>query len=174
MISDLRNTGGSMKTPVTSGTLKQHLTYNWWKYILIVLLAFGLVDLLYSVTSYRPPREKTVGFYVYGYMNEEGLSAYMDNVRDTEMPDMEEMLPQLLVDDASYGPMQLMTYLAAGEGDLYLLPREQFLSYAANGSLIQLEDDAELLALFDTAGVFRRIRSQVSVNMPMRRMVICA
>ena len=153
MISDLRNTGGSMKTPVTSGTLKQHLTYNWWKYILIVLLAFGLVDLLYSVTSYRPPREKTVGFYVYGYMNEEGLSAYMDNVRDTEMPDMEEMLPQLLVDDASYGPMQLMTYLAAGEGDLYLLPREQFLSYAANGSLIQLEDDAELLALFDTAGV---------------------
>ena len=55
-----------MKTPVTSVRLKQHLTYNWWKYLLIVLVAVGLVDLVYSVTAYRPPREKTVGFYIYG------------------------------------------------------------------------------------------------------------
>ena len=142
-----------MKTPVTSVRLKQHLTYNWWKYLLIVLVAVGLVDLLYSVTAYRPPREKTVGFYIYGYMDEAGLTAYLDQVRETEMADVEEMKPLMLTTDSAYGPMQLMTYLAAGEGDVYLLPREEFLNYAANGNLVPLEDDAELIALFDSAGI---------------------
>ena len=142
-----------MKTPVTSQTLKHHLAYNWWKYLLIILLSVGLVDLLYSVTAYRSPRDKTVSLYIYGYMNESGLTAYMDYVRETEMSDMEEMRPQLLLDDATYGPMQLMTYLAAGEGDVYLLPRDEFLNNAANGALIPLEDDAELLSVFDEAGV---------------------
>ncbi len=142
-----------MKTPVTSGKLKQHITYSWWKYLLIAAIALGLVDLLYSVTAYRPPRDKTVGLYVYGYANEADLTAYLDNVRKTEMSDMEEISFLTLVDDETYGPMQLMTYLAVGEGDIYLLPREDFLNDAANGALVPLEDDAELLALFDSAGI---------------------
>ena len=142
-----------MKTPVTSRTLKQHITYNWWKYLLIAVAAFGLVDLLYSVTAYRPPRDKTVGFYVYGYVNEQELSAYMNHVRETEMSDMEDMLPVMMVNDDYYGSMQLMTYLAAGEGDVYLIPREEFLNYAASGSLIPLESDDQLISLFDAAGI---------------------
>ena len=63
-----------MKTPVNARTLRQHLTYNWWKYLLIAVLAFGLVDLLYAVTAYRSPRDKTVGLYVYGYLNETELN----------------------------------------------------------------------------------------------------
>lgn len=142
-----------MKTPITSRNLKQHFTYNWWKYLLIAAVAFGLVDLLYAVTAYRPPRDKTVGFYVYGYMNETGLTEYMSGVREAEMPDMEEMLPRLMIEDEAYGPMQLMTYLAAGEGDVYLLPREQFISYATGGSLLPLENEEDLIALFDAAGI---------------------
>ncbi|MBR6443363.1 MAG: hypothetical protein IKS46_06730 [Clostridia bacterium] len=142
-----------MKTPVTSGKLKQHLTYSWWKYLLIAVAVFGLVDLLYSVTAYHPPREKTVGLYVYGYINEPALTEYMDNVRKTEMSDMEELNYVTLMVDDTYGPMQLMTYLAVGEGDLYLLPREEFLSYAASGSLIPLEDDTELMDIFTSAGI---------------------
>lgn len=142
-----------MKTPITSRSLKQHFTYNWWKYLLIAAVAFGLVDLLYAVTAYRAPRDKTVGFYVYGYMNETGLTEYMNGVREAEMSDMEEMLPRLMIEDEAYGPMQLMTYLAAGEGDVYLLPREQFISYATGGSLLPLENEEDLIALFDAAGI---------------------
>lgn len=142
-----------MKTPVTPAGLKQHITYNWWKYLIIVVAAIGLVDLIYSVTAYRPPRDKTVTFCVYGYTDEQALSAWMDNVRETEMSDMEEMTARTMLDDSAYGPMQLMTYLAAGEGDLYLLSREEFLSYAASGSLVPLENDTELIAMFDAAGV---------------------
>lgn len=141
-----------MKTPVNAGTLKQHITYNWWKYLLIILVSLGLVDLLYSVTAYHPPREKTLGLYVYGVTTEEPLNTYLENVRQTEMPDMEEIRSLMMLVDDTYGPMQLMTYLAAGEGDLYLIPREQFLSYATSGSLSALDQDSELIALFDTAG----------------------
>jgi hypothetical protein len=141
-----------MKTPFTAGRLKQHLTYHWWLYLLIIAIGIGLVDILYSVTAYRAPREKTVGFYVYGYIDEPGLTEYMDHVRETEMSDMEELRPQMLMNDDTYGPMQLSTYLAAHEGDVYLLPREEFISYAYNGALVPLEGDSELISLFDSAG----------------------
>ncbi len=142
-----------MKTPVTARSLKQHFTYNWWKYLLIILLTFGAVDLFYSVTAYRPPEEKKIELYVYGLMNEEKLSAYMDKVRQTEMADMEEMTPVQMTDDATYGPMQLMTYLAAREGDLYLLPREQYISIAQSEALLPLESDQELMDLFNAEGL---------------------
>ena len=142
-----------MKTPVNARTLRQHLTYSWWKYLLIAAIAFGLVDLLYTVTAYRPPRDKTVGFYICGYANDTELNDYMENVRVTEMADMEAMSANVLTSDETYGPMQLMTYLAAGEGDVYLLSREDFLNNAMSGSLVPLEDDPELLALFDQAGL---------------------
>ena len=77
----------------------------------------------------------------------------MENVRTTEMEDMEVMTPLQLMNDSYYGPMQLMTYMAASEGDVYLLPRDEFVTLAAQGSLLPLENDKELMALFDQAGI---------------------
>lgn len=142
-----------MKTPVNSETLKQHFTYSWWKYLLLALLAFGLVDLLYTMTAYRPPENKKVEFYVYGMVNTEKLAGYMDHVRETEMSDMELMSPLMLLADDNYGPMQLTTYMAAGEGDVYLLPRDQFITYAASSGFLPLEEDEELMAIFSAAGI---------------------
>ena len=142
-----------MKTPLNARTLKQHLAYSWWKYLLIAALAFGLVDLLYTVTAYRTPNEKKVEFYVCGLTDTEKLTEYMEHVRTTEMEDMEVMTPLQLLDDDYYGSMQLMTYMAVGEGDVYLLPRDQFVSAASSGSLVPLEEDAELMALFNEAGI---------------------
>ena len=85
-----------MNTPLNSKTLKQHFAYSWWKYLLVALIAFGLVDLLYTMTA---------------------------------------------------------TYMAASEGDVYLLPRDEFVTLAAQGSLLPLENDKELMALFDQAGI---------------------
>ena len=142
-----------MKTPVTSRSLKEHITYNWWKYLLIIAFSIGLVDILYTATAYKPPREKTVSFYVVGYVNEDSLNAYMENVRETEMPDMESVSATVLLQDDTYTAMQVLTYMSAGEGDLYMLRRDDFLSYAENGYLIPLEEDAELISIFDQAGV---------------------
>ena len=142
-----------MKTPLNARTLKQHFAYSWWKYLLVAVLAFGLVNLLYTVTAYRSPAEKKVEFYIYGMMDQQKLTDYMDHVRASEMQDMEVMAPLQILNDDYYGPMQLMTYMAVGEGNVYLLPRDQFITSASSGAFIALEDDPELMALFDSAGV---------------------
>ena len=142
-----------MKTPINGRTLRQHLTYSWWKYALLIILGAFSVNLYYTVSAYRSPPEKKVEFYIYGVGNEQALNAYMDNVHASEMPDMEEVTAILMTTDGTYGPMQLTTYVAAGEGDLYLLPRDQFVSMASQGAWIPLEDNEELMAIFNEAGV---------------------
>ena len=142
-----------MKTPINGTTLRQHLTYHWWQYVLVIIFAVFGTNLLYTVTAYRSPPEKVVDFFVYGAMNETKMKAYMENVRQTQMADMEEMDATLLLEDSTYGLMQLSTYIAAGEGDVYLLPRDEFVNYASTGAFVPLEEDTELMAIFDEAGV---------------------
>lgn len=140
-----------MKTPLNKETVRQHLTYSWWKYLLVVVLGIFVMDLLFTVTAYHAPDNKKIEFYVYGYADTDNLEAYMNSVRDSKMTDMEEMTAVQLYADDTYGPMQLTTYLAAGEGDLYLLPKEEFVNYAANGYFIPLEEDPELIAILEDA-----------------------
>ena len=145
-----------MKTPLNLKTLKNHLTYNWWKYLLALVAGTFLVDMLFTVTSPRIPDNKRVDFYIYGYSNSQALADYMDNVRETEMSDMETLTFNTLSMDNTYGPMQLTTYISVGEGDLYYIPREEYLSLASGGAFYPLEEDEELMAMFDEAGLNRR------------------
>ncbi len=138
-----------MKTPINAQTLRQHLTYNWWKYALVIVLGTLAVNLYYTTSIYRPPEEKKVELYIYGMADESGLRQYMADVNTSRMPDMEEMNVVVMLQDESYGAAVLSTYMAAGEGDLYILPRDSFVSYASSGAFLPLEEDEELMALFN-------------------------
>lgn len=142
-----------MKTPLTGQALKHHFSYNWWKYLLVIVLCIFVTDLLFTVTAYHAPENKKVEFYIYGYTNGDRMDEYMESVHLDRMSDMEEMTCVMLMNDEMYGPMQLTTYMAAGEGDLYLLPKSEFVSYAGSGYFIPLEDDPELMSIFDSAGI---------------------
>ncbi len=142
-----------MKTPINAETLRHHLTYSWWKYVLVLIAGIFLVNLIFTVTTPRIPEDKRVDFYIYGLSDSESLNAYMEKVRSEEMPEMEEMTSMTMFVDDSYGPMQLMTYMSAQEGDVFLLPRDEFLSYASSGAFLPLEDDEELMAIFNEAGI---------------------
>ena len=142
-----------MKTPVNARTLKHHFTYSWWKYVLVFIAGIFLVNLLFTVTTPRIPEDKRIDFYIYGLSAEDTVNAYMEKVRINEMPDMESMTSLVLYQDSTYGPMQLTTYIAAHEGDIYLIPRDEFLSYASGGAFLPLEEDEELMTIFNEAGV---------------------
>ena len=137
-----------MKTPVNSRTLRQHLTYSWWKYALVIIVGALLVNLYYSVTGYRSPENKKIDLYVYGYVQENALNPLLEEIRETELPETEEINSLMLTIDETYGPMQLMTYVAAAEGDIYVLPRDQFVSMASSGAWLALEDVPEVTSLF--------------------------
>ena len=142
-----------MKTPINAQTLKHHFTYHWWAYLLAIVAGTFLVNLLFTVTTPRIPENRRVDLYIYGYSDEASLNAYMENIRVKEMPDMEVMSSVTFYPDANYGQMTLVTHIAAQEGDVYYLPREDFLSYSSSEAFLPLEDDAELMAIFTEAGL---------------------
>ena len=143
-----------MKTPISREKIKNHLTYSLWKYALLVIVAIFGWNLIYSVTEYQPPDEKKVIMGVYAYADETGINSYMEQVRQTAMPDMEEMLASIIMPDEMYGDMILSTRIAARECDLYLLPRTQFQNYAAQGAFMPLDVVLpDLVAELEAAGV---------------------
>lgn len=143
-----------MKTPLNKEKLQNHLTYSLWKYALLALVAVFGWNLIYSVTKPQAPEEKKIIFGLYANADVTGMNAYMENVRQTLMPDMEEMLANQIIPDEMYGDMILATRIAARDCDLYLLPRMQFQSYAAQGAFMPLETVLpDLIADLEAAGV---------------------
>lgn len=142
-----------MKTRMTLKAIREHWHYSWWKYALLIALAIFSWNITYTITAYRPPAEKKVDVFVCGYGEQAALQAYLDQIRASEMDDMEQMDAVFLPIDETYTPMQLMTYMAAGEGDVYVLPREYFQNYAADDSFVHLEDSPEVMAAAEAAGI---------------------
>lgn len=142
-----------MKTPLTRDRLKQHFTYSLWKYALLICCVLGGWNLFYTMTAYRPPQEKIVDIYIYGSGEEEPLNAYMESVRAGEMDDMEQMTTVFLMQDESYGLMILTTRVAAGEGDIYILPKDVYQSSSGEEWFCELDAEADIIALCDENGI---------------------
>lgn len=142
-----------MKTPITKDALRHHWNYSWWKYLMLVVCAIFGWNLIYTTTAYRPPEEKKVVLLAAFLGEQEALNAYMEDIRVNEMPDMEQMDSMLMFMDETYGPMQLSTYIAAGEGDIYVLDKDNFQSYAASGAFLPLEEIEGLQAYCEAHGM---------------------
>ncbi len=143
-----------MKTPVTKETIRHHFSYSLWKYALLVLLSVFGWSLIYSTTAYRAPEEKKVVMGVYSYGAVENITGYMETIRQDLMPDMEEMYPSYIMPDEMYGDMILTTRIAARECDIYVLPRDQFQSYAAQGAFKPLDEILpDVIAELEAAGI---------------------
>lgn len=143
-----------MKTPVNKETLRQHWHYGWWKYAICICVIAFTVNLIYTMTAYRPPAEKKVNFYLgSGGGDQEQIDLYMEDIRQTEMPDMEDMTSVVMINDDTYFVMQLSTYIAAGEGDVYLLAAENFQSYASGGGLLPLENVPAVMEQVEALGM---------------------
>lgn len=142
-----------MKTPMNKQSIRQHFTYAWWKYALLAVIAIFGWNLIYTVTAYQPPANKKIDLFIYGYGEEELLDGYMETIRQTEMSDMEQMDSSFMLLDDSYTPMQIMTYIAAGEGHLYMLPKDYFQNYAGQAVFLPLEDVPGLIDSLAEAGI---------------------
>jgi len=141
-----------MKTPVSKERFRNHLTYSSWKYLLLIVLAIFGWNIAYTTTRYRPPEEKKVNVHMYVSGDYEKLDAYMKKVQAEQMPDMEEMEASFQVLDQTYGAMLMTTYIAAGEGDIYILNTEYFQNYASGSMFVRLDEYPELVARLEEGG----------------------
>ena len=137
----------AVKTPIDKAKLRHHIQYNGWKYALLVIISIFLVDLVYTMTAYRPPEDKRIDVYIQSAgADQDAVDSIFEKMRVDLLPDMELIRSYLLVaggsDDVA-AIQQLSTYIAAGEGDIYLLRSEDFKRYASQGAFVDLSDAVE-------------------------------
>lgn len=131
-----------MRLPITRERIRNHLHYAWWQYAALIAGAIIFWNLLYTTTRYRTPEYLKVEFYCEAAATNEDMDridAMLEEVRQQHMPDMEEVTFTTVGYDDTYGQMQLMVWMAAGQGDLYMLSTEKFLGVADQGSMIDLQ-----------------------------------
>ena len=136
-----------LKTPINRERLAQHWTYSWWKYLLAVVLCVAGTSMLFTVTEPQIPQNEKLEVFVYGMVDEDLLDAKLEEIRAASFPDQKQITCLQVMEDDTYGPMALMAHLAAGEGDIFVLPRENYQSYADQGIFLPLEDILDLSAV---------------------------
>ena len=123
---------------LTKKRLKNHFAYNWWKYALSAAVSAMLVSIVFAVTAYRPPAEKKVELYVLnGYIDAETFQRDFWPELQARKPEQEELtvLNINLTDSSNiYAPMQFSTYVAAQQGDLFLISRDEMRRITADGA----------------------------------------
>lgn len=126
-----------MDTRITKTRLRNHWHYSWWKYLAIFIICALGVDMLFTVTRYRPPADKRIEMYLCaGYadalpLQEELWPAFLEVA-----PDQEELaIMNINLDsDDVYANMQFTTYMGAQQGDVMLLPVSMVRNLAAEGA----------------------------------------
>ncbi len=138
-----------IKTPVTRKKISDHLTYHGWKYVILVIAAIFGWNLIYTQTAYRVPPEKRIDVYIKnGSVNQAAADAFLEKIWKASAPDMELVSATLMAATGDYtSVIQMGVWIAAGEGDIYILPASDFKTYASNGAFVPLQkyiDDGTL------------------------------
>lgn len=142
-----------MKTPVTIKSIRHHLTYQWWKYALLIALAIFGWNLIYTMTRYRPPEDRRIDSTLYVVGDAEALGVYLEDVRLTRLPAMEQLSVSVTMLDQMYGDAVFGTHVGAGHGDVYWMPPEYFQRYAASGAFLALDQHAPLMEALEQSGI---------------------
>lgn len=124
--------------------IRHHLQYSGLIYALMIVLSIALVSLIYVQTAYRPPQEKRIDVYIQASSgSQEAVEAFFKPIWESAVPDMELVNPVFLLapggESDYYANMQLFTYIAAAEGDIYFLTGADFKRLASQGAFVDLD-----------------------------------
>ncbi len=122
---------------ITKKWLKNHWAYSWWKYLLLACLCIMGVNLVFTMTAYRPPEEKKIELYVCnGYVDSQALEEQVGAQFFARFPEQEELtvMNVNLVSEDMYVQMQFTTYMAAQQGDVLLLPKSEVYKLSGEGA----------------------------------------
>lgn len=122
---------------ITKKWLRNHWTYNWWKYALLACVCVMGVNVLFTTTAYRSPEEKKIELYVCNnYVDQQTMDEQVSALFFERFPEQEEMavVNINLASQDMYVQMQFTTYLAAHQGDVLLLPQSHVYQLAESGA----------------------------------------
>ncbi len=137
----------TVKGRLDKGKIRNHAAYDFWKYLLLGVCVWFGVDLLFTSTAYRSPQDKRVDIQIMSStVTDDLMKSFFQPLWEEAVPDMElvegtTLMPMSEAD--MYSSMVLVTRLAAADGDIYMLPADQFKSIAVQGWFLSLDDLVE-------------------------------
>jgi len=138
------------KFPITKVRILNHFHYYWWQYMVLVIAGVFGWNLLFTTTRYQPPENLKLEWYYQGPISNDTTNKANDLLLELWpelFPEMEDVYFNVVGTDAMYGDMQLMVWMAAGQGDVYILQKETFANHANETTLLNLQpyvDDGTL------------------------------
>lgn len=138
------------KFTITRDRIRTHFNYYWWQYAVLLVFAIFGWNLIYTTTHYRPPEHLKIEWYYEGPTGnhtQDYAEQLLLDAKEKLFPHMEETMFATVGMDDTYGDMQLMVWIAAGQGDLYMLKEDSFTANAAQGAMVDLQpyvDDGTL------------------------------
>ncbi len=136
-----------MKQPkLNSEGLRNHFAYSWWSYVVFGVLLVMFWSFAYSATRYVPPADKSIYVNFIGAYVPDAMLNDLTQQAQEAFPEMEliELYGlQTSQDDSEMSnavQQKVMVTFAAGEGDVFMLDRGLFLSYANIGVFEPLDD----------------------------------
>lgn len=134
-----------LRTKLTWAEVRHHLQYHAWLYLLLVVLSFGLTNLIYAQTAYRPPQSARIDVYIQASgADTDQVNAFLEPIWKEAVPEQELVNAVTLMSGGGendyYANMQLVTYIAAAEGDIYMLSSTDFKRFASQGAFVALDE----------------------------------
>ncbi|MBQ2818363.1 MAG: hypothetical protein IJF16_10600 [Clostridia bacterium] len=125
-----------MKQKINKAFLQNHFTYQSWIYITLLLIATFGINLLFTVTAYTPPPEKTLIVYFIGDMfseDEEQIAAQQAMEEVFAQYD-QELIAFYGIDMSSMeGQTKYQIVLGAGEGDVLIIDKSYLRLFSGGG-----------------------------------------
>ncbi|MGI6189889.1 MAG: hypothetical protein GX041_05565 [Clostridiales bacterium] len=142
------------RVTVNKERLQNHLSYDWWKYVVAILVTVMLWSLITAMTRPQTPPEKKVDIFLIGdYALDEHIQLVSQRMLD-EFPELLEINIMNIPLGEGIDPQlemasrqKLMVMLASQSGDIFVFNKEDYEQFAKQGAFIPLEKvvDEEIL-----------------------------
>jgi len=131
---------------ISSDRVRNHFSYSWWKYLLLVIAAVMGWNIIYSTTAYKPPADKRMTVYFVTHsIDSENTAVIREKILEND-PNLEEATVVSITytdSDNYYGNLQLTTYMGSGEGDIYIVDRSVFEMLMPGGGFVMMDEYLE-------------------------------
>lgn len=139
--------GGRMyQVQLSRERVRNHIQYDWWKYLAAILITIFLWNILSTMLRPRTPADKKLDIFLAGdYV----LPEFMEGLANDIMEDFPYLL-EVNVDHIPLngqdmqmdyvGRQKLMVMLGSQTGDIYVFSKEEFEKIVEQGAFLPLDD----------------------------------
>lgn len=130
---------------VNKERLRNHIQYDWWKYIVGIVLTVLLWSMVTAMTQPRTPADQKIEIFLVGdYAMDEPMEEISNEVLDQFSNLLEVNVMNIPTGEDSQmdyvGRQKLMVMLGSQTGDLYAFEKEEFKQMAEQGAFLPLDE----------------------------------